>query len=183
MGRGSNANDSVSYRDTQPDSLMVRSSSEGMIQKEIAEFTVIEFAHGVGQKQFEDSNSHLAIHRLSQFLVKIRDSDVVSLAENPQSEFCGFPIPGLKNSNDVQDIRGSEPTLLQDTQSLQGGNPLQDFTGRSASQANELEKGKRLTRETGKDFSCKRGQTVLLAWFDLNPEIGDASVGETPLDF
>jgi hypothetical protein len=71
MGRGSNANDSISQRDTEPDSLMVRSSSEGMIQEEIAEFAVIEFAHGVGQKQFEDSNSHLAIHCFSELLVEM----------------------------------------------------------------------------------------------------------------
>jgi len=65
-GQGSNTNDSISYGDTEPDSLMVRSSSERMIQEEIAEFTVIELAHGVRQKQFKDSNSHLAIHRFSK---------------------------------------------------------------------------------------------------------------------
>jgi hypothetical protein len=145
MGRGSDANDSISQRDAKLDSFTVWNPSEGVIQEEIAEFTVIELAHGMGQEQFEDSNSHLAIHRFFQPLVEIRDSDAMPLAENPQSEFCGFPIPGLKHSGHVQDIRRSESTLLNDPQSLQGGDPLQDFTGRSASQANELEKGKRLT--------------------------------------
>ena len=42
----------------------------------------------------------------------------MSLAENPHRKFCGFSIPGLKNSNDVQDIRRGESTLLNDPKSL-----------------------------------------------------------------
>ena len=68
----------------------------------------------------------------------------MSLAENPHRKFCGFSVPGLKNSDDVQDVRGCEPTLLNDPQSLQGRDPLQYFTGCSARQANELEKGERV---------------------------------------